>query len=170
MKRFLTSLFLSVAVAAAIPAAYAQIIYSGPTNVTISSATFPEAAPFKIDFNSDGIFYFDFFFRGPTPQQILVGGLNNGAYSGVASSLPDFITVGQSIDGSRSWWSPPLAGPLNLVFGSTPIGNFSGKRGYIGARFTAGTDIFYGWVDYAGNATTPTTGTIFGWAYESTPN
>jgi PEP-CTERM motif len=159
----------------------AQVLYSGDKNIAFGTSygipdpfTFTTASnTFKIDFDADGvadIAMFRYIFTFPT---VAIGGLNGGQFSATIGAPAAPRVAGASIDSTGTWSGGSSWGDLNFATGFPPLstghGPYFNQRGFIGARFPLLDGLHYGWIDYASD-NTGTSGTVFGWAWEKTPD
>ena len=139
--------------------AYSQIVYTAVTpNFEIDITGGSAGDLFPIDFNNDGAVDFNFrwdvygggqYFMHITssnqfnynPNNQVIGSGNSNAF-GVPYAMP--LDYGTSIGSSSGGWTTEQRGPL---IGDGDNGNFLnlGDK-YIGVRFIAGGQMYYGWI------------------------
>lgn len=159
----------------------AQVVFSGDKNVAFGTSfgipdpfNFATASnTFKIDFNSDGVSDVALFRYIFTYPAVAVGGLNGAKYSTTVGTPPVARLSGASIDSTDIWSGGSTFENLNSASGFTPSairgGPYFNQRGYIGVSFPLLDGLHYGWIDYESDSTS-TSGTVFGWAFESMAN
>ncbi|MEO5360494.1 MAG: IPTL-CTERM sorting domain-containing protein [Nitrospirota bacterium] len=152
----------AVASIAMVPTADAAVVYSGVKNIVVSNA-----GATSLDLNTDATK--DFRIKATLTSTIKITGktasmkfaTNGGAVRALAS-------------GYRIIQSPTWATAANTLNKTTGAGPFTGATAYIGVRFKSSSCsapyYHYGWIKYTGNGAKPETGTITGWAYESSCN
>ena len=159
----------------------AQVVFSGEKDIVFGNSfgipdpfSFPTSSnTFKIDFNSDGVddvALFRYIFVFPA---VAIGGLNGGQFSTATGTPPATRMTGASIDSTATWSGGSTFADLNFATGFPPFGRGGGpyfnQPGFIGVRFPLLDGLHYGWIDYESDAT-GTSGTVFSWAWEKTPN
>ena len=88
----------------------------------------------------------------------------------VAALGQEFLIGPDSGIGSLDWFGNDYDywSSLMQAYNTGKIGEFWGRRAYIGVEFQADDGVHYGWFDVEGDISTPYA-VIYGWAYESTP-
>lgn len=153
--------------------AESAVVYSGPQNIVVdSNNTF---AIIDLDNNTNpdlGIFYRSSIYSQSINAHIIYGyaSMINERFNSTSPpifpvNLPAGYGVKSNLGPGRYWVSFGLLDVYNLTYGS--YGNFIGKTGYIGVRFSADCGTAYGWIQYRANSNA-TVGTIIDWAYENT--
>ncbi len=182
-KRFAGySLAAGAALAVAGPA-NAAVVYSGVRNLPVNDCHSP-----CINLDGDGVDDFCFTAANYTYSTyyysnvifgigyVAINGVTSGnSFIGSSFYNPYRLAHGKMIsaEAEGTWTS---YGYLNGLFCvndllSSPIGNFFGKKGYIGVKFLIGANTHYGWIEYEGTGGEtcgdPVEGLITGWAYET---
>lgn len=164
-----------------VAAARAQVVYSGPEAIQLSSGSYQisdwvryqgaSGAPFFLDFNGDGQADVELFYApGPFAPVVGVGSVNGSAIVGITYATAGRFTRGQLVGADLpasfigDWMNVNAPQVLSSpVFG----GAFKGNEGFLGVQFLIGNQVHYGWVDVSTDATGKM-GMINGWAFEQT--
>lgn len=141
--------------------AYSQIVYTAVTpnfEIDLSPTSGAAADLYPIDFNNDGQVDFNFRWDVFTPGQYfmhitssnqfsynpgnrVIGTGNSNAF-GVPYAMP--LDYGTAIGASSTGWTTEQRGPLIGDGGNGNFLNLGDK--YIGVRFIAGGQTYYGWI------------------------
>ncbi len=170
--------FLGVLLATAV-SSRADIVYSGPKSITLSSGSYQlsdwvnyqtaSGTPFQIDFDSDGAFDLDLYYA-PGPGAVVLGAaeINGGAIAGMpwvyAAAFAKGEKIGDALPVMRGSWTTGSTAPQVL---SSPIfsGGFLATDAFLGIQLISEGHIHYGWVEIDGSSD-GASARVLGWAYE----
>ena len=109
------------------------------------------------DVNGDGTNDFNFTFRQPQNSgdvdwQANVFPINGAGIIATYNPTDDIydatrLTLGTTIGSASSFTGAPVQGILGETYAGTPGGQFNATVGYLGFRFTVGTNNYYGWMN-----------------------
>ncbi|SRR5579862_4810477 len=182
-RKLLGYVAAGVGLATAAAPAEAQIIYT-PSNIPMAHSLYGTAGVTQLDLNNDGVADFSFAnfiyaassrsfddlsVSGKQAGNSVVGVLLKGQSNITAAVLPRGVEVGPSNSFIRG---ANMVGIFGSHYGHFASGGWIPvEAGYLGLKFVISGEVHYGWAlvkfpyPYGFNS-----GSIYGYAYESTPN
>ncbi len=182
-RKLLGYVAAGVGLATAAAPAEAQIIYT-PSNIPMAHSLYGAAGVTQLDLNNDGVADFSFAnfiyaassrsfddlsVSGKQAGNSVVGVLLKGQSNITAAVLPRGVEVGPSNSFIRG---ANMVGIFGSHYGHFASGGWLPvESGYLGLKFVISGEVHYGWAlvkfpyPYGFNS-----GSIYGYAYESTPN
>jgi hypothetical protein len=141
----------------------ADIVYSGPQDITLTSAP---ASSYGVTFTGDSpqIAFSDETAKGNPLLVVNGNGLGEFVVSGQPSALDANTLINSSSTFGESSGNYDMAEKLGTT-GSDPW--YGVQEKYLGVTFTEGSSTYYGWIELSVASNLDTT--ILGWAYQNTP-